>query len=201
MLESSMTLMGLNYYNFLATGHVASRVGPNPLATVGSAGTFVTEDGKYLMVNANSHRLFKRLATAVDRPDLLSDARFSTKEAAHKNRRELREIFAEIFSTRNAVHWDRLLGKAGVPVGKAKLPDEVLHNPQLAHRKSLTRLNDVPGMPNGLTFLNAGFTVNNSPTSPQRPPPRLGEHSTEILIELGFEQTEIKDLQRKKVIT
>jgi len=193
-------LMGLNYYNYLATGRVGPRVGPDPLAAQGSAGTFITSDNKYLMVNANNHRLFERLAKAVNRSDLLADEKFGTPGAAFENRKELRKIFADIFSLKTADYWDGLLSDAGVPVGQAKTPPEVLENPQLAHRGSLTRLDDVPGMPDGLTFLNAGFTVDEQPTAPATPPPRLGEHSSEVLLDLGLGQTEINDLLDRKVV-
>lgn len=200
MLESAMTLMGLNFYGLLATGRTGPRVGPNPLASHGSAGTFLTADRKYLMVNANNHRLFEWLARAVDRPDLLSNDKFSTATAAHENRQELRQIFSELFLTQTADHWDRLLRKAGVPAGQARSAAEVLENPQLAYRHSLTRLNDVPGMPDGLTVLNAGFAVNEEPTAPERPPPRLGQHSAELLGELGYDKVKIAALKARSII-
>lgn len=201
MLESCMTVMGLNYYNYLATGNDRPRVGPNPLAPQGSAGTFETVDGRLLLVNANSHRLFQRLAGAVGRDDLLDDPRFATEAAALENRVILRQTFAALFAENTAAHWDELLAAAGVPAGLAKTPDEVIAHPQLAHRNSLTTLVDVPGTRQGeLTFLNAGFTVDEDPTSPSTPPPRLGQHSTEVLAELGFSVSDIENLRTTGVI-
>ena len=200
MLESAMTLMGLNFYSYLATGRVGPRVGPNPLATRGSAGTFLTLDKKYLMVNANSHRLFERLAKAVDRSELTVDERFNSPRAAHKNGPVLRQIFADLFATNTADYWDRLLREAGVPVGQAKTPGEVLANPQFEYRQSLTRLDGVPGMADGLTVLNAGFTVDETPTAPSEPPPRLGQHSAELLLELGYEQSAIAELRARNIV-
>ncbi|MYE13528.1 MAG: CoA transferase [Gammaproteobacteria bacterium] len=183
MLESCMTLMGLNYYGFLATGRVGRRVGPQPLAGVGSAGTFETADGT-LMVNANSHRLFVRLAQTVGRSDLLEDERFATPAAAQQNRVVLRKIFADLFATDTAEHWDGVLREGGVPAGIAKTPPETVRHPQLAHRGSLATLSGVPGV-DELTVLGAGFTVDESPTTPECAPPLLGEHTDEILAELG----------------
>ncbi|MEC9285229.1 MAG: CoA transferase, partial [Pseudomonadota bacterium] len=101
MLESCMALMGLNYYNFFATGKVGPRVGPNPLAQIGSAGTWKTKDG-VLLVNANNQRLFERMARALGRGDLLEDDRFRDLNASGKHRDELRAILGEIFSTDTA---------------------------------------------------------------------------------------------------
>ena len=190
MLESCMALMGLNYYGFFVTGRTGQRVGPNPLASSGSAGTFQTTDG-LLMVNANNHRLFERLAHAVGRADLLEDERFATPQAAHEHRGALRAEFAAVFATRSAVHWDGVLREAGVPAGRAKSPAEVVEHPQLAHRGSLKALPDVPGI-GALTFLSAGFSVDAAPTAPELVPPRLGEHTDEILAELGVDAERLK---------
>jgi crotonobetainyl-CoA:carnitine CoA-transferase CaiB-like acyl-CoA transferase len=201
MLESCMTLMGLNYYGYFATGRVGPRVGPQPLAQSGSAGTFETADGALLMVNANNHRLFERLAGAVGRRDLFEDERYSTPRAAQDNHVALRQTFAEIFKKESALHWDGILREAGVPAGRAKGPAEVVTHPQLDHRSALTQLSNVPGTADGtLTMLNAGFTVDEMPTAATTPAPLLGEHSEEILTELGYAQAAIDKLSQDAVI-
>ena len=200
MLESSMALMGLNYYNFMATGRVGRRVGPNPLAQSGSAGTFETKDGT-LLVNGNNFRLFERLAKAVGREDLLADPRFATDAAATANRAELRRIFADHFATDTAAHWEATIRAAGVPCGQLKGPERALRNPQLAHRRTVTELADVPGVEGGrLRFLGAGFTVDDEPLTPRRPPPRLGEHTGEVLAELGYTESAIAALRESGAI-
>lgn len=200
MLESCMTLMGLNYYNYLATNRVRPRVGPNPLAQQGSAGTFPTTDGT-LLVNAHTPRLFKRMAKALGREDVLEDERFATDAAAFENRAALRQLFAAHFSTETAAHWDALLTAAGIPCGQLKGPPEVVANPQLAHRGTLAELDDVPGRADGkLRFVGAGFTVDAAPATPQRPPPRLGEHGAEVLAELGYDDAAIARLREQGVL-
>ena len=195
MLESCMVLMGLNYYNFLHTGRVMPRVGPNPLAQVGSAGTFETRDGTLLVV-ALTHRLFERLAKAVGREELLVDARFATAQAARANAPALRALFAAHFRTNTAAHWDSLIRAAGVPGGQVKGPADVLENPQLAYRGTVAELDNVPGTPDGkLRFLGAGFTVDGRAATPSRPPPRLGEHSAAILAEIGYSDEAIAQLR------
>ena len=199
MLESCMALMGLNYYNFFATGKVGPRVGPNPLAQIGSAGTWKTKDG-VLLVNANNQRLFERMARALGRGDLLEDDRFRDLNASGKHRDELRAILGEIFSTDTATHWDGVLRKAGVPSGQLKNLDEVVENPQLKFRNTLTTMSDVPGIDEALTFLGAGFTVDETPTRPTSVPPTLGRDSDDILTEIGINRLEIKRLRKIGVI-
>jgi len=199
MLESCMALMGLNYYNFFATGKVGPRVGPNPLAQIGSAGTWKTKDG-VLLVNANNQRLFERMARALGRGDLLEDDRFRDLNASGKHRDELRAILGEIFSTDTANHWDGVLRKAGVPSGQLKNLDDVVENPQLKFRNTLTTMSDVPGIDEALTFLGAGFTVDETPTRPTTVPPTLGRDSDDILTEIGINRLEIKRLRKIGVI-
>ncbi len=199
MLESCMALMGLNYYNFFATGKVGPRVGPNPLAQIGSAGTWKTKDG-VLLVNANNQRLFERMARALGRGDLLEDDRFRDLNASGKHRDELRAILGEIFSTDTTNHWDGVLRKAGVPSGQLKNLDDVVENPQLKFRNTLTTMSDVPGIDEALTFLGAGFTVDETPTRPTSVPPTLGRDSDDILAEIGINLLEIKRLRKIGVI-
>ena len=199
MLESCMTVMGLNYYGYLATGRLNPRVGPNPLAQAGSAGTFATKDGT-LLVNANTHRLFLRMAEAVGRPELADDERFATPEAANRNRRELRRIFAAHFATDTASNWDAKLRAAGVPCGRLRDASGAVQNPQLAHRGTLATVRGVAGIDGGeLRCLGAGFLVDEQPQVPTRPAPRLGEHTAEVLAELGYDAERIARLREQGV--
>lgn len=200
MLECAMTVMGLNYYNYLATGTVNPRPGPNPLASIGSAGTWTCSDGT-LLVNANNYRAFTRMATAIGRADLINDERFDSIQKLSENSAELRSIFGDLFKTGSAEHWDAVLREAGVPSGVLKGPPDTLKHAQLAYRNSIGTINDVPGVAEPLRFLGAGFLVDNMPTTPEIAPPLLGEHSRDVLEELDYGPQEIDTLMRKQVVT
>lgn len=200
MLECAMTVMGLNYYNYLATGIVNPRPGPNPLASIGSAGTWECSEGT-LLVNANSYRAFTRMAKAVGRPDLIEDARFDSIQKLSQNSTELRSIFGDIFRTESAAHWDRVLTDAGVPSGILKGPPDTVEHAQLAYRNAIGTINDVPGLPEPLRFLGAGFLVDGLPTTPEESPPLLGQHSRVVLEELGFSSNQIETLIQDEVIS
>ena len=193
MLECCMALMGLNYYNFFATGSVNPRVGQDPLARIGSAGTWHCLEGT-LLVNANNERAFQRMAKALDREDLISDDRFNNIRKLSANGLELRKIFGEIFQSKPATHWDQILREAGVASGILKTPPDVIKHAQIAFRNSLGSLSDVPGHEGPMNFLGAGFLVDGEPTTPHHPPPLLGEHTRDVLAEFEYTSSAIEKL-------
>ena len=86
--------------------------------------------------------------------------------------------------------------RAGHPQG---LPPVFLG--QNANKRSLAELDGVPGAADGnLRFIGTGFTVDAAPATPQRPPPRLGEHGAEILAELGYDDAAIAELRTQGVL-
>lgn len=199
MLESSMAIMGLNYYGFFATNSVNPRPGANPLSSMGSAGTWECAEGT-LLVNANNMRLFERMANAVGRDDLVDDERFNSLMKLSRNGQVLRTVFAEIFRSDSASHWDALLRKAGVPSGVLKGPPDTVKHSQLAYRKTIGSIENVPGMEKPLRYLGAGFLVDGEPTTPTNPPPLLGEQTREILAEIGFGDSEVESFIEREVV-
>lgn len=200
MLECAMTVMGLNYYNYLATGIVNPRPGPNPLASIGSAGTWECSEGT-LLVNANSYRAFTRMAQAVGRSDLIEDTRFDSIRKLSQNSAELRAIFGAIFKTESAAHWDRVLTDAGVPSGILKGPPDTVEHAQLAYRNAIGTIKNVPGLSEPLRFLGAGFLVDGLPTTPEESPPLLGQHSRVVLEELGYSSNQIETFIQEEIIS
>ncbi|MEM7079201.1 MAG: CoA transferase [Pseudomonadota bacterium] len=190
MLECCLTVMGLNAYNYLGSGFVHKRVGPNPLAKLGSVGTFTTQRGT-LLVNANNYRLFERMAQAVGRADLIE--RYPAGQVFRSNWEALRQTFADIFATRDADFWEELLTAAGVPVGQVRPLPDVFTNPQLAYRRAVTDLD-------GQRHVNAGFQVDGAPTAPQSAAPTLGEHSVAVLEAAGLRREEISALRDDGIV-
>ncbi len=189
MLESCITVMGLNMYGYLGSGAIRPRVGPDPLADVGSAGTFQTSAGT-LLVNANNYRLFERLARALAREDLLE--RYPGV-AFQEQWQALRAEFADHFATDTADHFEAILSAAGVPVGQVRDLHQVFASPQLSHRAAVTELE-------GRRYTGAGFQVDGVASTPTQPAQALGAATREVLAGIGLEAAEVDRLLAQGIV-
>jgi len=120
----------------------------------------------------------------------LGEERFSSDEKRRRNGDELSELIAKIMKTRSASDWLRLCEENDVPVDLCVTPADAAQHPQLVERRAVERgYAKFPVWANG----RRGGAI-------RAPTPKLGEHSREILVELGFDDAEIAALVRTGVV-
>jgi crotonobetainyl-CoA:carnitine CoA-transferase CaiB-like acyl-CoA transferase len=168
----------------VAAAYLASGVEPRRWGTAHA--TIVPYQGfdsadKPLIVAVGNDRMWRRLCEAIGRSDLAADPRFATNPLRVEHRDACVAEIQAVLSTRSREAWTQLLNDAGVPCGPINSMGEVFDDPQVRHRQMLIDV-DAPG---GGRYKAVGLPVKyaGSPASIRRPPPRLGEHTAEVLAE------------------
>ena len=193
MLDSALVTMGWVLSNYLIAGHEPHPIG-NDNFTAAPSGAFRTGSG-LLNIAANKQEQFEALAKAIEREDLMSDIRFAAREARKQNRAALTDELESALQKKTAEQWEAILNRLGIPAGRVLTVPEALDTPQVRHRQLLQTFADTPGPGRSVTLTRAGFKISNGDPEVASPPPRLGQHTTEVLRELGFDDAEIERLK------
>lgn len=159
---------------------------------------FETADGS-MMIGCSNDRCFRRLCTALDREDWLSDPRFASNVLRVRNRAELEGGLQTIFKDRPTAHWTALLDTHDVAVSPIQNAGQVLNDPQLAALGQLEAMHLPGNVDRPISIPRLPFELSETPPAIAGPPPMHGEHARAILIEAGYSASEIEQLVRDGV--
>jgi crotonobetainyl-CoA:carnitine CoA-transferase CaiB-like acyl-CoA transferase len=197
MLDAVIAFMwpeGMARHTFL-TGDRAGprRGGPRQLRDL----VFETADG-YMTAGAVSNREWAALATALGHEEWTRDPRFATETARIVHWDERLERVGEVLKTRTTGEWVERLDRAGVPCAPILSRRDLLEDPQVAHNELIVESEHPHAGPMRQTRPAARFGA--TPAEIRRPAPALGEHTDEILREIGFDDGEIGRLRNRAVV-
>jgi len=161
------------------------------------SGMYTAGDGKPFMITAGNDKQFAKLCEALGIPALATDPRFAQNAGRAENRGPLRALLEAQFQTRSRPEWLAILDACDVPVGPVNDYAEAFAEPQVAERAMQFALPHPhnPAMP----MVGSPIKFGRDPAS-MRPPPLVGQHSAEILHELGLTDKEIARLQASGVV-
>ena len=182
MLESTLSALGWPVSNYLTAG-VTPRAAGNENVSGAPSGAFRAADA-ILNIAANKQSQFELLCDTIGRPELKTDPRFAGREARIVNRAALNALIEAALASAPAAEWETRLNRAGVPAGRVLSVPQALAEPQVVERGMTTRFEAVPGADCAVAVARGGFLVDGEAPQPSRPPPRLGEHTDEVLGEI-----------------
>ena len=196
MLEGQLSLLGSMIGAYFADGET-----PAPMGTAYKAllpyQTFRTKT-RDLALAVGSEKLWKEFCPAIGRPDLTDDPRYRTNAQRAKNRDTLIPTLQEVFLSRSYEDWEGILLPRGIPMGAINGIGEVVKHPQVAARGTLVEM-DHPRA-GKVRMVGAPVRLSETPGSVRSPAPTLGEHTDEVLAELGYKPADIAELRTRNVI-
>jgi crotonobetainyl-CoA:carnitine CoA-transferase CaiB-like acyl-CoA transferase len=194
MLDVALILMASQVTAYLRTGREATPRG-NRMDRAGSQ-LYQAKDGP-VMLGASTRRQHERLFHALGRRDLAAQSDHGEREQRYD---EQTAALDAIIRERGAGEWETYFQSRHVPAGRVRTLAEALADPQLATRRVLHTHDEIDGVEGPVTVPLAAVTFAHGGPSIETPPPRLGEHTDEVLGGLGYTPAEIAALRGDGVI-
>jgi CoA:oxalate CoA-transferase len=196
LLDSIMPLMGWVAANLLIGKQQPVLMG-NDNFTAAPSGVFKTKDG-YINIAANKQEQWESVADVLGVSELKTDPRFQERDNRKKNRKELTPLLEAKLTQKETNYWVEKLNKNDVPAGAILSLESALEQEQIKHRETIKSVH-CEGI-GDLKLFNLTAKFNKTPGSIDSPPPRLSEHTVEILKGIGYTDEEIKNFKEKKII-
>lgn len=185
LFDTQTSVLANQNLNYLVSGKTPQRMG-NAHPNIAPYEVYEVEDGHFILAVGNDGQ-FARFCAVIGCEPLAHDADFTTNAARVANREKLREKIGPVLKTFPRDVLLRRLEEASIPASPINTIAEMFADPQIIARGMQMNLDD--GRGNALPSVRAPMVMSQSPLTYQRPSPRLGEHTEEILRELGEDRT------------
>lgn len=196
LLESMIAMMDFQAARW-TIGHEVPAPAGNHHPTNVPMGCFATADG-YVNIGAADGRLLRGLCEVIGLPWLPADPRFDSPATRSANRAELNALVGERLATQPTAAWVAALNGVGVPCGPVYRMDEVFADPQVEHL-AMTQSVTHPVL-GQLNVVRNAVRMTGAPSTVRAPSPDVGDHTDEVLDELGYPREAISRLRADGVI-
>jgi crotonobetainyl-CoA:carnitine CoA-transferase CaiB-like acyl-CoA transferase len=182
--------------NFLVTRQAPRRAG-NAHQNIVPYQVFEVADGHLILAVGNDAQ-FTRFCQVAGCPELPLDERFATNANRVRHRQVLVPLLAQTLLQRSRSDWLSALEAAKVPCGPINNMADVFADPQVLHRQMTAKINHP--LSDALELVSSPMKLSQTPVQLRRPPPLLGQHTDEVLAELGFDQAQRQRLREEGVL-
>jgi len=196
LLNTQVIAMGHYATSYLIAGEIPVKAGSGG-PRLGLYQAFEAKDG-YFVIGVNTERLWQRFCDALGRRDLLSAPEFCTHIRRVENCDKLVAIFSDLFRSKSVNEWVQLFDQAGIPCSRVNTLPQVLEDEQVRLYQMIVEATH-PTL-GTLKLLGTPLKLSGAEHTVKVAPPLLGEHTDEILSELGYDATERNLLKQEGVI-
>jgi formyl-CoA transferase len=196
LLEAQIFMLDFQSARWLVDGEVPWQAGNNHPTSI-PTGVFTTADG-YMNISVAGGAIWQRFCEVMGHLEWMDDPDFVDAKARSDNRDRMNELIAECTKAESTATWIARFNEAGVPCGPIYQIDEVFEDPQV---KSLALAQPLTSAELGaMQFVRQPITLTRTPSSFAVAPPEAGEHTDEILSDLGYAESDIEDLRARGVV-
>ena len=191
LLQAQVFMLDFQAARWLMNGEVPGQAGNNHPTSI-PTGVFRTADG-HMNIAVTGNTIWQKFCTTMGREDWREDPRFATPPARSENRDALGAEIEAITTTDTTAAWIARFTEAGVPAGEINDISQVFANPQVRH---LGLAQPVVSQERGETELvGQPILMSRTPSTIAAPPPLAGQHTAEILAEVGYSEAEIAEMK------
>jgi len=196
LLQAQIFMLDFQAARWTMSHEVAKQAGNNHPTSI-PTGVFKTSDG-YINIAVAGGAIWERFCEAVGREDWMANPAYKTAPDRSKNRDALNAEIEELTRTKPSDHWIDAFNKAGVPAGPIYSIDKVFADPQVKHLgMAQTVHSDKLG---DIDLVAQAIGLSRTPSTFAVAPPERGEHTDEVLSEIGLSDGDIADLRKRNVI-
>jgi len=196
LLQAAIQLLDFQAARYTMSGEVPEQVG-NDHPTSMPTSAYATADG-HINVAAAGNRMWRIVCECIGRPELVEHPDFKEAEDRARNRKALNAEVGRGLSAKTSAEWVEIFNKSGVPCGPIYRMDQVFADPQVKHMQVAAEV----GHPSlgKLRLINQPVKLSRTPARLVAATPERGEHTQEVLLEIGFNAREVEKFKREGII-